>query len=146
MGQIFKATRRIAIQGDHIPDFSLKQSSTLYNKMKIFFALALVIFVNWSVVLSDVVGNFLCGTFLGGNSIGDLSGSSKRFSYPGEGIEKCEQACLDRSGCTGFEYNHGGDEGYKCGTYTGGMSDVQEGSQSSSWTSCVHTSCMFGAC
>ena len=67
----------------------------------------------------------------------DLGGSTKVFSSPGEGIENCRNACLDRSGCTGFEYNHGGDEGYKCGTYTGFFDFIEEDSQKSSWTSCI---------
>ena len=67
----------------------------------------------------------------------DLGGSTRVFSSPGEGIENCRNACLDRTGCTGFEYNHAGDEGYKCGTYTGGDSSIEDDSQHSSWTSCI---------
>ena len=67
----------------------------------------------------------------------DLDGWTKEFTFPGEGIENCRNACLDRTGCTGFEYNHAGDEGYKCGTYTGGDSSIEDKIQKSSWTSCI---------
>jgi len=164
--------------------------------MKIFFALALVIFVNWSVVLGDGIntveedviqvggwgGTCLCpdgSTYQVGDNwdacatlacvngqkvncneyfgewsdrkvtcsdCGDdfrytpnnLDGSSKEWSNPGQGIENCRNACRNRSGCTGFEYNNGGDEGYKCGTYTGHTSSFEQSdSQTSSWTSCT---------
>lgn len=77
-----------------------------------------------------------CGTGFTYTSKG-LGGSTKEFTTPGEGIENCRKACLSRSGCTGFEYNHGGEEEYKCGTYTGGDANIEEGSQKSSWTSCI---------
>jgi len=111
--------------------------STLHIKMKILFVLALVIYFTWSVVLGDDCGYPNSGFFQIGK---DLTGSTKEFSFPGEGIENCKNACLARSGCTGFEYNHGGDEDYKCGTYTFDMSDLWTDwgvdQQSSSWTSC----------
>jgi len=156
--------------------------------MKIFFALALVIFVNWSVVLGD---DDLCphcyptngGEFCKKGSTGiycadsfgytcsttpgqsihddyelcnptdlecgsgfthtwlDLGGWTKEFSTPGEGIENCRNACLGRIGCTGFEYNHGGEEGYKCGTYTGGYSSIEKDYQQDSWWSCISEQC-----
>ena len=81
------------------------------------------------------------------NIANDLSGSQE-FTELGEAdITKCEAACNDRSGCTAFEFNHAGEENYKCGTYTGGVSDIltintggnswsTEGYQKSTWTSC----------
>ena len=79
------------------------------------------------------------------NIANDLSGTQD-WTW-GEGIDKCEAACNARSGCTAFEYNHAGEESYKCGTYTGGESDKlttetggnswsTEGYQKSTWTSC----------
>jgi len=75
----------------------------------------------------------------------DLNGSQEWTE--GEGITTCEAACDARSGCTAFEYNHAGEENYKCGTYTGGVSDIvtentggnswsTEGYQRSTWTTC----------
>ena len=81
------------------------------------------------------------------NIANDLNGSQE-FTELGEAdITKCEAACNDRSGCTAFEFNHAGEENYKCGTYTGGVSDIltintggnswsTEGYQKSTWTSC----------
>ena len=41
-------------------------------------------------------------------------------------------------GCTGFEYNHVGDENYQCITYNAGAKNIQNGTtQSSSYTSCI---------
>ena len=51
----------------------------------------------------------------------DISGDGKEWSHPGEGIENCAKVCDQRKGCTSFEYNSGGNENYKCGTYTAGM-------------------------
>ena len=77
-----------------------------------------------------------------------MSGSSVEWTELGEaGIGNCEAACNDRSGCTAFEYNHAGEENYKCGTYTGDWSDIvttntggnawsTEGYQRSTWTTC----------
>ena len=74
----------------------------------------------------------------------DLHGTSQDFTSGSGSIENCEQACENRSGCTGFEYNHGGDENFKCGTYTGGDSDIlsnnswsSDGYQKSTWTTCI---------
>ena len=79
------------------------------------------------------------------NIANDLNGSSKEWTE-GEGIDKCGDACNARSDCTAFEYNHAGDENYKCGTYTeiwplvttntGGNTWSTEGYQKSTWTSC----------
>ena len=70
----------------------------------------------------------------------DLDGEGKQWPNPGEGIELCEAACNNRVDCTGYEYNHGGDEGYKCATYSGGdnnfgVSDKE--SQLDTWTTCI---------
>ena len=67
----------------------------------------------------------------------NLDGTGKLFSYPGQGIENCARECNNRKGCTGFEYNHAGNEKYKCATYTGGDSNLKTTGQSSSWTSCI---------
>jgi len=164
--------------------------------MKIFFALALVNYFTWYVVLGDgfntveenvssvgfwggtcqcpdgttyeVGDNYdNCGTLacINGEKVGcnerngewsqrkvtcgdcgsgfsytvqDLDGSTKEWPNPGEGIANCRFACLTRSGCTGFEYNHDGDEGYGCGTYTGLTSSFkQSDNQKSTWISCT---------
>jgi len=79
------------------------------------------------------------------NMANDLGGSQEWTE--GEGITTCEAACDARSGCTAFEYNHAGEENYKCGTYTGGVSDIltentggnswsTDGYQRSTWTTC----------
>ena len=79
------------------------------------------------------------------NMANDLGGSQEWTE--GEGITTCEAACDARSGCTAFEYNHAGEENYKCGTYTGGVSEIlttntggnawsTEGYQRSTWTTC----------
>merc|ERR1711993_38028 len=68
--------------------------STLHIKMKILFVLALVIYFTWSVVLGDDCGYPNSGFFQIGK---DLTGSTKEFSFPGEGIENCKNACLARS-------------------------------------------------
>ena len=83
-------------------------------------------------------GGISCGdgyTF----STKDLDGEGKQFSNPGEGIENCMDACNNRGDCTSFEYNHGGEEGFKCGTYSGGDSNLndQDDTQLSTWTTCV---------
>ena len=68
----------------------------------------------------------------------DLDGEDKEVSTPGQVVENCALSCTQRSGCTGFEYNHGGDENYTCVTYTGGDNNVIEGStQSPMWTTCI---------
>lgn len=67
----------------------------------------------------------------------DLEGNGKSFSFPGQGIENCANTCRLRGGCTGFEYNHDGNENYKCGTYTGGHSNIN-GPLKSGWTSCIN--------
>ena len=80
------------------------------------------------------------------NMANDLGGSQEWTE--GEGITTCEAACDARSGCTAFEYNHAGEENYKCGTYTGDWSDIvttntggnawsTEGYQRSTWTTCT---------
>merc|ERR1719410_465519 len=55
----------------------------------------------------------------------DIDGTGKEFSFPSEGIENCRNECFDRNGCTGFEYNFMGNEDFKCGTYTGGASNLR---------------------
>jgi len=81
------------------------------------------------------------------NIANDLHGTQDWTVLGEEGIDKCEAACITRSGCTAFEYNHAGEENYKCGTYTGGESDKlttdnggnswsTEGYQKTTWTSC----------
>jgi len=68
----------------------------------------------------------------------DFGGIGKQFSNPGQGIDKCAAVCDKRRGCTGFEYNFVGDQGYKCGTYAGGSGNIIQGSsQSSKWISCI---------
>ena len=71
----------------------------------------------------------------------DMDGTGKKFIYPGKGVKNCAAACKEREGCTGFEYNVGGNEGYKCGTYTGGASNLGKvratTGQHSTWDSCV---------
>merc|ERR1711874_276825 len=120
--------------------------------MKIFFALALVIVFPRDVVL-DAFKNrcsLCCTTECPSgfkNIANDLNGSQEFTELGAEDITKCEAACNDRSGCTAFEFNHAGEENYKCGTYTGGVSDIltintggnswsTEGYQKSTWTSC----------
>merc|ERR1739845_158535 len=54
--------------------------------------------------------------------------------------------CMERDGCTGFEYNNIGNEGYKCGTYTGGASNLASGSGvrkgvHANWQTCVAVPC-----
>ena len=66
----------------------------------------------------------------------NLDGEGKDFSFPGQGVENCAEACNQRSGCTSFEYNHGGNENYKCGTYNGGNNNIV-GTQLEQWTSCI---------
>ena len=67
----------------------------------------------------------------------DLNGEGKSWSNTRKGIDICAYTCRQRDGCTGFEYNNDGSENYKCGTYTGGDSNIEATVQSSSWTSCV---------
>ena len=67
----------------------------------------------------------------------NLDGMGKSFSFPGKGIENCANSCRLRQGCTGFEYNHAGQENYKCATYTGGSSNIWGPSKISGWTSCI---------
>jgi len=68
----------------------------------------------------------------------NLGGNTKSFSYPDPAsFENCAKACTSLTGCTGYEYNIGGDEGYKCGTYTGGDSSIMSDSQLDTWTSCI---------
>jgi hypothetical protein len=64
-------------------------------------------------------------------------GSSEQFSMPGQGIENCARVCNEEAGCIGFEYNHGGDEDFKCGTYRTGVNTGAM--QHSRWTTCVIT-------
>ena len=66
-----------------------------------------------------------------------LDGTGKTFTNPGEGIDNCATDCRARDGCTSFEYNHEGDEGFLCGTYTGGSDNLRPSGQKSTWTSCV---------
>ena len=145
--------------------------------MKIFFSLALVVFeFTWSVVLGEskyypllklvfslelhCPGKDICDYHMKqffldcGNGFAytpkNLYGSTIEWSY-GEGIDNCRTACQMRNGCAGFEYNHGGEEGYKCGTYdASGSATVLWGSikenedQSTSWISCVMTNSIYG--
>merc|ERR1712226_574278 len=55
-----------------------------------------------------------------------LDGTGKTFTNPGEGIDNCATDCRARDGCTSFEYNHEGDEGFLCGTYTGGSDNLRK--------------------
>jgi len=49
----------------------------------------------------------------------------------------CARMCNERNGCTSFEFNKAGNENYKCGTYTGGSSNIQSSLQSDQWLSCA---------
>jgi hypothetical protein len=68
----------------------------------------------------------------------NLDGAGKQWSEnPANTVTGCASICNQRYGCTSFEFNKGGDENYKCGTYTGGSSNVQRGLQTSTWQSCT---------
>ena len=73
----------------------------------------------------------------------NVDGDGKEWSYPGKGIWKCADVCSKREGCTSFEYNHEGTEGYKCGTYTAGRDNVQDRPQKSDWTTCIKGNTIF---
>ena len=51
------------------------------------------------------------------------------------GFANCAEECNQRDGCTSYEYNHDGNENYKCFTYTSFQENVG-GTQDASWTSC----------
>jgi hypothetical protein len=55
----------------------------------------------------------------------------------GIGVAKCAAACSGRPGCTAFSYNSGGDASFKCGTFTGGTSDIVWRAHDLNWRSCV---------
>jgi len=106
-------------------------------------------------------GTHKCGTYYGGESnvygtqktgwttclkkppcpsgyahtLKNVNGKGKKWSWPGESIQDCKRTCDKRSGCTSFEYNAGT---HKCGTYTGGKSNVY-GTQKAAWTTCLRT-------
>ena len=67
----------------------------------------------------------------------NLDGVDKSFSQPGQGIENCRGECDSRAGCTSFEYNHAGNENYKCATYIDGDKNLRSNGQSNKWTSCI---------
>ena len=67
----------------------------------------------------------------------NLDGVGKQFSHPGEGTENCAKVCDERPGCTSYEYNHGGNEDFKCGTYTGGKKNIRNQDQLRGWTTCI---------
>jgi len=69
----------------------------------------------------------------------DIDGKGKSWSFPGKGVQKCAAVCNRRRGCTGFEYNWKGNERYKCGTYTGGKSNLKgrRTGGHTNWNTCV---------
>jgi len=67
----------------------------------------------------------------------NIGGKGMVKSFHVKGMEKCAKLCDDRSGCTGYEWNHSGTSSFGCYTYTAGAKNVETKTQSSSWTTCI---------
>ena len=67
----------------------------------------------------------------------NLYGTGQTSSFPGQGIANCKAVCDSRQGCTSFKYNAGGNENYKCFTYTGSTSNIRTELPNNDWQSCV---------
>jgi len=84
-----------------------------------------------------VAGDSYCGT-----SYYNLWGPSRESSYPEPGetaYAHCRRKCQEKEGCTAFEYNFKGNEGYKCFTYTDGKADQDwNNPQDENWITCLY--------
>merc|ERR1712141_947551 len=123
----------------------LNNLSILNLKMKIFFALALVIVFPRSVVLDADCDSGDTVPEISDDCLSEFNNAVDNGKFEDDSDDTFKDRCS--LCCTAFEYNHAGEESYKCGTYTGGESDKlttetggnswsTEGYQKSTWTSC----------
>ena len=69
----------------------------------------------------------------------DLNGGGKMVYHAGHNTQDCAKKCNERSGCTAYEFNKGGNDDYKCITYTAEPSSLHgdEHQQFTGWASCI---------